>query len=110
VDALIEQQKGLFDIRKRNAICREIDGLIAQQCPYVLLWNINAVRLLYWNKFDMPSTVLGKFSDESAVTGLWWFDEDAAADLAEAMESGLPLPARPETVVFENVFRPPQAP
>ena len=110
VDQLIEKQKTLFDIQKRNAICREIDGLIAQQCPYVLLWNINAVRLLYWNKFDMPATVLGKFSDESAVTVLWWFDENAAADLTEAMESGLPLPARPETVVFENVFRPPQAP
>ncbi len=106
VDDLIEKQKPLFDVQQRNAICREIDGIVAAQCPYVLLWNINATRLLYWNKFGTPPTVLAKFDDERGAYHYWWFDPDSAADLKAAMESGDFLPPRPERVVFDETYFP----
>jgi microcin C transport system substrate-binding protein len=105
VDALIEKQKTIFDLQARNEICREIDGILTAQCPFVLLWNINYVRLLYWNKFGTPPTVLSKFGDDSSARSLWWLDEDAEAGLKEAMEKAAHLPAKSPVISFDNEFR-----
>lgn len=104
VDALIEKQKGIFDLAERNEICRRIDAIAAREVPYVLLWNINYTRLLYWNKFGMPPAVLSKYGDENAAFGLWWADEDSSADLRDALENQTPLPPRPAEVHFDEAF------
>lgn len=104
VDALIEEQKTIFDLKTRHEICRRVDRLVTDAVPYALLWNLNYTRLLYWNKFGMPGTVLSKYSDESALQQYWWYDPDSAADLADAVRTGADLPARPEEVVFDQVF------
>jgi microcin C transport system substrate-binding protein len=103
VDELIEKQKTEFDVEKRHAMCREIDQILCEQVPYVLLWNTNSVRLLYWNKFGTPPTVLGKYSYESV--DYWWYDEENAADLVEAMALDLALPKRRPEVVYDEMFR-----
>lgn len=105
VDELIAAQRTEFDLEKRNAILRELDSILVAEFPYVLLWNINYTRLLYWNKFGMPDTVLGKYGDERAAYSLWWYDEDAAADLADALPAERPLPRRPATVSFDDAYR-----
>jgi microcin C transport system substrate-binding protein len=104
VDALIEKQKSVFDISRRNDICREIDQLIYQEFPYVLLWNIDYTRLLYWNKFGTPATVLSKYGDESSALWYWWADPDAEAMLHDAVEMEMMLPPKPGTVHFDAVF------
>jgi len=104
VDQLIEKQKTIFDIQKRNDIYRKIDQLIYQEYPYVLLWNIDYTRLLYWNKFGMPATVLSKYSDESSALWYWWLDEDSAAELGDAIEMKTTLPAPSPAVRFDEVF------
>lgn len=106
VDALIERQKTIFDLPQRDRICREIDARICAQVPYVLLWNLDYTRLLYWNKFGVPPTVLGKFRDERDVITYWWYDADSAAELKAAQASGAALPARPESVDFDTVRKP----
>jgi microcin C transport system substrate-binding protein len=106
VDALIRQQAGLFDLAARNRILREMDAILCAEAPYALLWNINYTRLLYWNKFGMPPTVLDKYGDERALFAHWWYDADSAAELKAAMVAGTPLPAKPERVEFDRVFRP----
>ena len=105
VDALIERQKTVFDLAERNRICREIDAILCEQAPYVLLWNIDCTRLLYWNKFGVPPTVLDKYHNESALFTLWWYDADSAAELKAAQAAGAALPPRSETVRFDEVFR-----
>jgi microcin C transport system substrate-binding protein len=100
VDALIDAQRTEFDVQKRHAIVRKIDALLARDVPYILLWNLNYTRLLWWNKFGMPAAPLGKYGDERAAHAYWWFDPDAAADLAHAMQTGRALPARPASAVF----------
>ncbi len=104
IDALIVRQRSIFDIRERHAICRKIDRILGEIYPYVLLWNINYTRLLYWNKFGMPVTVLGKYNDERAAYWYWWAEEDAAAELKDAMRDNLPLPPKPAEVRFDDVF------
>lgn len=106
VDALIEKQKGIFDIQKRNAIVRQIDKILCDEMPYVLLWNVNYTRLLYWNKFGTPPTVLSKYGREDSAYSYWWIDPDARADLAQAVTTGDPLPAKQPSVEFGKVFEP----
>lgn len=104
VDALIERQKTLFSITARNAIYRDIDGRVAAAVPYVLLWNTEATRLLHWDTFGMPDTVLSKFGDERSLLGYWWYDTDSASELRAAMAAGDVLPQRPVFVDFATVF------
>jgi len=104
VDELIEKQKTIFDIAKRNDICRQIDQIIYKQYPYVLLWNIDYTRLLYWNKFGMPPTVLSKYGDESSALWYWWLDEDSAAALGDAVKMDTLLPPKPASVRFDEEF------
>ena len=104
MDELIEQQKSIFEVAERNKIYRKIDQLIVKDMPYVLLWDINYHRLLYWNKFGTPETVLPKFGDESSAVAYWWIDEDSLADLKDAASAGSPLPPRPATINFDDIF------
>lgn len=104
VDRMIEEQKRIFNVRSRNDIYRKIDRIIYQNYPYVLLWNINYTRLLYWNKFGMPDTVLSKYGDESSAYRYWWIDEDSLADLEDAVSRKLPLPQKPPSINFDDVF------
>jgi microcin C transport system substrate-binding protein len=105
VDEMIEKQRAIFDVDERHAICREIDGVLSREVPYILLWNINYSRLLYWNKFGTPPTVLGKYGDERAAYWYWWYDADSAAELKDAMADGLSLPKKPDTIRFDDVYK-----
>lgn len=105
VDELIEKQRTVFDMQERNVIMRKIDALIFNEHPYVLLWNMNYTRLLYWNKFGMPPTAFGKYSNAyESIIAYWWYDENAAEELADAMAKGLSLPSKPATVKFEEIY------
>ena len=105
VDALIDGLRTEFDINKRHATVRQIDTILANDIPYVLLWNLNYRRLLFWNKFGTPKTVLPKYVGEAGAYSFWWYDEDSAADLEYARETGEPLPGRDEIIVFDEVFQ-----
>ncbi len=104
VDRLIEKQKTIFDVAKRNAICRKIDQILYRKFPYVLLWNIDYTRLLYWNQFGMPETVLSKYGDEGSAMVYWWMDPDAKALLEDAVRHESLLPPRPAEVEFDKAF------
>jgi len=106
VDALIEETREIFDVEKRHDIVRQIDEIIYDETPYVLLWHIDYVRLLYWNRFGTPDHVLGKYTEEWATVDYWWYDEFLAEDLEAAREAGEALPAPPREVRFDQVFRP----
>ncbi len=92
---------------ERNDIVRKIDRIIYDACPYVLLWNINYTRLLYWNKFSTPKTVLSKYGDERSAYWYWWLDEDSLADLEDAMENDQPLPRKTSEINFDESFQTP---
>lgn len=106
VDACIEKQKTIFNVHKRHAICREIDAIVTRKCPYVLLWNLNYTRLLYWNKFGVPPTVLSKHGDANAALWYWWYDQDAATALKDARDLNLPLPPPAPIITFNETFTP----
>ncbi|MDF1657723.1 MAG: extracellular solute-binding protein [Verrucomicrobiales bacterium] len=106
VDELVASTRDLFEVEARHEVIREIDQIIYEETPYILLWHMNYVRLLYWNKFGMPDHVLGKYTEEWASVDYWWNDEFMAEDLEVAKENGDALPPPPREVNFDNVFVP----
>jgi microcin C transport system substrate-binding protein len=104
VDELIEKQKSIFDIGQRNKINRAIDQIIYSQVAYVLLWNINYHRLLYWNKFGAPDWGVPKYGDEYSPIAYWWLDEDSLADLKDATQTKSTLPPKPPSIYFDEMY------
>ena len=105
VDAIIKAEKSMMNVADRNEAYKKIDALVADECPYALLWNADETRLLYWNKFGMPDTILSKFSNEECIFTYWWYDEDRAAELKSAMAEGKCLPSVPLRVDFDAVMK-----
>ena len=102
VDELVERQKTEFSTAKRNDIMRQIDAIVTEQVPTVLSWGSGSTRLLYWNKFGTPDSVLGRHGDELSIPVYWWYDPDSARELDEAMREGTPLPGRTAEVYYDS--------
>jgi microcin C transport system substrate-binding protein len=100
IDALIEAQKTEMDTAKRNEILKKIDARLTKLMPYVLLWQSDRTRLLYWNKFGTPKSVLNKFDREDVIPVYWWHDPAKAAALEAAMKSDTALPEPPREVHY----------
>ena len=98
VDRLIAEEKGCASAARRLDLYRRIDALVAAEVPYVLLWQTDSTRLLYWNKFGMPATVLSPVEREESVLSYWWYDADRTEELGQAMRGDGFLPTMPETV------------
>jgi microcin C transport system substrate-binding protein len=93
VDALAEQYGKMFEVEDRIRAVREIDGILAQQYHYTLLWTASYARVLYWNKFGHPPGYISKTGDFiGAGTGpgipqLWWIDPGKEEKLLEAVRN-----------------------
>lgn len=105
VDRIIAAEKSMMTVAERNAAYREIDRLVSAEHPYAFLWNISAKRLIYWNKFGMPDTILSRYSNEEAVLSYWWFDADKDEELRDAQKRNAFLPKVPVEVDFDKKFK-----
>ena len=104
VDALIEAERSMETAAERNEAYRKIDARITASVPYVLLWGTTTCRILYWNKFGMPATVLPRFGREEGALSCWWADPDREEELERQKSKGGFLPAVKECVsYFEEV-------
>lgn len=102
IDALIGAQKTEMDAARRKDILRQIDSRLVDIVPYILMWQSDRHRLLYWNRFGTPRFVLDKFNREDSASTYWWFDPDKAKALDEAMRSGNALPRPPEEIRYSE--------
>lgn len=100
VDSLIDLQKTEMDLGKRNQILRALDNRLVELVPYVLLWQADHHRLLYWNRFGMPVGVYDRFNREEAIPVYWWFDAKKDQLLRKAMSDNKALPASPADVRY----------
>jgi microcin C transport system substrate-binding protein len=100
IDRLIASQREEMDAAKRHEILHQIDLRLTAIVPYVLLWQSDRQKLLYWQKFGTPPTVLDKFGREEAATVYWWFDPQKAEALEKARKDDSLLPPAPAEVHF----------
>lgn len=102
IDDLIEQQKTEMDIDRRNDILRKIDKRLNEIVPYILGWQSDNIRLLYWDRFGTPKYVFDKFNRQDSIPIYWWFDAEKDKSLADAMNNNTELPLEPFKVVYSE--------
>src|SRR5688572_5518987 len=85
IDELLKAYDVEFDQRKREAIIREIDGIVANLHHVILGWDAPFWRLAFWNKFGFPESYLTRYGYYRDPLSLWWIDPQKAQQLAQAM-------------------------
>ena len=98
-DSLIEEYDQEFDLARRVELLKQLDAVIYNEHPYALAWYLPCERILYWNKFGKPKTVLRKYDDWRGVFESWWVDPDKEQKLKAARKSGAALVPIPELEV-----------
>jgi microcin C transport system substrate-binding protein len=79
IDQITEQYDKEFDLAKRAALVRELDGILTNQYHWILQWWAPAQRFAYWNRFGMPAGTLSRVGDAigslaPGIPQLWWVD------------------------------------
>jgi len=103
VDALIEEYEKFIPLSERVKILRKLDKRLCELQPYALSYYAPHTRILYWNKFGMPKSVLGKQMSNAVWTGIftyWYIDPEKERALKEAMAKNKPLKREPVVVKF----------
>ena len=100
VDALMEKLKTEENLEQRNRLLRTLDLRLMKLSPYILLWQADKSRLLYWNRFGTPKYVLDKYNRENAVIAYWRLDLQKAKSLEEARKKDQPLPSEAAKVYY----------
>ena len=98
IDELCELYNAEFDYQKRVTMLKEIDEILTNEFTIAFDWFAPAERLVYWNKFGMPKSVLAKTGDYRDAPSLWWYDPEKQDALNKAQESDAGL-AVGETIV-----------
>jgi microcin C transport system substrate-binding protein len=88
VDELLKQYDVEFDQAKREAIIREIDGIVTNEHHWILGWQASFFRLGYANKFGHPEFYLTRYGDSRDPLSLWWGDQEKERQLAQAARDG----------------------
>ena len=91
VDAIIQSLKHETNTATRIALLKKLDKRLVELQPYILLWQSDATRLLYWNKFGHPKQPLGLYNREDAISVYWWIDTEKEKQLDEAVKAGKSL-------------------
>jgi microcin C transport system substrate-binding protein len=85
VDEIIKAYNVEFDVKKRAALLRELDGIVSSQHHYLLEWYAPYDRMVYWNRFGQPKGVITRIGDYRDPVGLWWIDPQKNAALEAAL-------------------------
>lgn len=100
IDELIEKQKTEMSLDKRNDILKSIDKRLNEIIPYVLGWQSDNIRLLYWNRFGTPEFVFDKFNRQDSIPVYWWLEPKKDNALKAAMNNNTTLPDEPKKIVY----------
>ena len=92
-DAIMEEYAREFDLARRTALLKELDGIVTSAHHWILEWTAPFERVLYWNKFGHPAGMLTRVGDTRDVPTLWWLDPVKAQALEEARKRGGTLEA-----------------
>ncbi|MCJ8347152.1 hypothetical protein MJH12_16545, partial [bacterium] len=91
VDQITEEYNKEFDFNKRVKLLKELDVILANEYLIAFDWYAPAARLVFWNKFGMPDTIISKTGDYRDAPSMWWYDKDKHAALDAAMKNDTQL-------------------
>jgi microcin C transport system substrate-binding protein len=105
LDKWIDEYNREFDYQKRIKLMHLIDRELVEINPYILTWYAPFHRLIWWNKFSYPPGVEFRYQDDFYLSALWWYDEEKAKKLADAMQKDESLLAGGSENKFWNHYR-----
>ena len=100
IDEICDLYDVEFDQAERVKLIREADKIAMDMAASALSWYAPFHRILYWNKFGMPEHYFSLYVDYHSIYSLWWYDEEKARKLKEAMKKDKPLPIGETEVKF----------
>lgn len=98
IDNIIVEYEKEFDYEKRVELLRSLDAELYKIHGYMLDWYSPSERIMYWNRFGTPETVLLKFHEWDDAFALWWIDPEKDKALKAAKKSGENLEAPEEEI------------
>lgn len=102
VDSILTQLQSEYNLGPRDALIRKLDMRLDEISPFILLWQSDRTRLLYYNKFATPKNVLNKYNRENSALVYWWYDPEKVKAFEEAMKNKTSLPKEPETIIYKD--------
>jgi microcin C transport system substrate-binding protein len=102
IDSLIMAQKTEPSLDKRNEILKLIDRRLNEIIPYVLLWQSDHHRVLYWNRYGTPGWVYDKFNREESAVYYWWFNNTMNDSLEKAMQAKQSIPSASGDIRYQG--------
>ncbi|MCK5685635.1 hypothetical protein KAJ27_15995, partial [bacterium] len=103
VDSIIEKYEEFIPLDQRIKLVKQLDKRLVDLCPYAQSYVAKHDRIIYWDKFGMPKSILGKQMTTGVWTGLfpyWWVDPKKEKRLEEARAKDEVLPLEPVVIRF----------
>jgi microcin C transport system substrate-binding protein len=107
LDELVEAYDKEFDLQKRVALMRELDGIVTGETHWILFWHANYTRYLYWNKFGQPEWYTSRIAERDAYDPIvyWWVDPAKAQQLEAAKrDPSIKLEVGPSEITYWQEF------
>ncbi|MCB1165625.1 MAG: ABC transporter substrate-binding protein [Leptospiraceae bacterium] len=102
IDELIAKFQTATSPASRDQLLRQMDQRLYEMHPYVLLWQADAHRMLYWNRYGVPQYPLGKYGSDDAVNTYWWVDPEQEALLKKSMKNNEAMKRLPATIEYDG--------
>jgi microcin C transport system substrate-binding protein len=106
-DAIVEEYDREFDLQKRIALLRELDGLVTAERHWILFWTASYNRYLFWNKFGYPAWYTSRIGERDRYDPLfyWWIDPEKERRLEEARrDPSIKLEVGPTDITYWKDF------
>ena len=102
IDALCDLYDASYDAKERARYIQEIDSIAVAQKHWVFGWGApHTLRILYWNKFDLPESGVAYTGDFEQVFGMWWADPEKEALLEKAKkDKNMTMPKGPAEIDY----------
>jgi microcin C transport system substrate-binding protein len=84
-DEIMDIYNKEFDQKKRAALLTELDGIIANEYPFILEWTAPFERIAYLNKFGHPDYYFTRIGDYRDMMTLWWIDPERESRYERAL-------------------------
>jgi microcin C transport system substrate-binding protein len=86
VDEICSLYDKMFSVEERIRAVREVDGIVTNAYHHTLFWTAPYFRVIYWNRYGMPSGLVSRTGDAASIPIMWWIDPDKEIKLQQALK------------------------
>lgn len=91
IDELVAKEKVTFDLKERVKIIREVDKIMCDLYLWAHGWYAPSHRMIWWNRFGMPESILTRYDRYENIVVHWWEDPAKKETLGESVKADKPI-------------------